>query len=574
MNRKTAVAGLSAALAMLLATLLPAQTSISIGAVSLATETDGQSFPIAISGGTAIAGMDFLLKVEGGATAPRITSVKLVDAATVWGPGGSSIGLAQGDAQTIMCGVYTGSTVGATVPAAGTLAVVTVDTTGVAPGEYPVSLSVNGHQTRIYAAGGTRVPLTLSGGTLIVAGIPTTYPLTVTNGTGSGNHEAAAIVPVAANAAPDGQEFAAWTGDTAHLADALAAETTVTMPAAAVAITATYQDVPPPPADWTVTFVALAGGEIDGTAVQGVADGGDCTSVEALAQAGFTFTGWTGDVVSADNPLTVTEVTTDMTIYANFAADEKVAAGSVFEVEADEIEGVAAFTKAPKVWALYHDPFKDPFAQGKAKKAATKTLTKIPKGGTSPNAFILWKKKVRLYDAKALKGEQKLDGITTAAWLADNPVGSLNMALHAAGKEDGKAYDTQKLLAQSLRTVALAGPTLVGVRDQADENDLISLADQAGQEIILRGNWFGTKPPKAWLEYRTAEGAIKCLKLKVVKEFIYENNGVANAGVMNQLDPQGASEMRVLLPAVLPERIAAVVIENGVGIDAYSFLLR
>ncbi|MBL9039763.1 MAG: fibronectin type III domain-containing protein [Archangium sp.] len=73
-----------------------------------------------------------------------------------------------------------------------------------------------------------------------------TYSLTVTGGTGGGTFLAGATPSISANAPPSGKLFARWTGDVAALRDALAASTTVTMPAAPVTVAATYQDSPAP----------------------------------------------------------------------------------------------------------------------------------------------------------------------------------------------------------------------------------------------------------------------------------------------------------------------------------------
>jgi hypothetical protein len=76
---------------------------------------------------------------------------------------------------------------------------------------------------------------------------PTLYALTVTSGSGSGSYAAGTGVTVTASAAPSGSTFAAWTGNTAALASSTSATTTLTMPAAATSITATYTAVAPPP---------------------------------------------------------------------------------------------------------------------------------------------------------------------------------------------------------------------------------------------------------------------------------------------------------------------------------------
>lgn len=64
-----------------------------------------------------------------------------------------------------------------------------------------------------------------------------TYTLTVENGTGGGDYEEGAEVTIAATV-PDGSTFSSWTGDVANVADVNAAETTLTMPAQAITVTA------------------------------------------------------------------------------------------------------------------------------------------------------------------------------------------------------------------------------------------------------------------------------------------------------------------------------------------------
>lgn len=76
------------------------------------------------------------------------------------------------------------------------------------------------------------------------------------------------------------------------------------------------------PTSYTVTFTAGANGTISGTTPQTVSSGGTCTPVTALPATGFYFVNWTGTgfTTSRQNPLTVSNVTSDLTIIANFAA--------------------------------------------------------------------------------------------------------------------------------------------------------------------------------------------------------------------------------------------------------------
>lgn len=65
------------------------------------------------------------------------------------------------------------------------------------------------------------------------------YNLTVVNGTISGEYYANEEVEVTANAAPAGQQFASWTGNVVF-ANPMSPRTTLTMPAYAISVTATY----------------------------------------------------------------------------------------------------------------------------------------------------------------------------------------------------------------------------------------------------------------------------------------------------------------------------------------------
>jgi hypothetical protein len=65
------------------------------------------------------------------------------------------------------------------------------------------------------------------------------YSLTVNSGTGDGYYEENDVVPISADVI-SGLTFAEWTGDTAGIANIYTANTTITMPADDVTITATY----------------------------------------------------------------------------------------------------------------------------------------------------------------------------------------------------------------------------------------------------------------------------------------------------------------------------------------------
>ena len=109
--------------------------------------------------------------------------------------------------------------------------------------------------------------------------------LTVVNGTGSGQYENGTQVAIVANAPQEGQTFDKWIGDTTYVADVNAAETILTMPAAAVTVTATYKAIE----YYTLTVENGSGG--------GTVASGDTVQIVADTSAdGMVFDKWVGDV--------------------------------------------------------------------------------------------------------------------------------------------------------------------------------------------------------------------------------------------------------------------------------------
>ncbi len=91
-----------------------------------------------------------------------------------------------------------------------------------------------------------------------------TYTVTAINGTGGGEYEEGETVIITANAPATGKKFAGWTTeDGVTFADAAAMETTFTMPAKAVTVTANYKDLLP--GKVMVNNIDLVNGEDDHT---------------------------------------------------------------------------------------------------------------------------------------------------------------------------------------------------------------------------------------------------------------------------------------------------------------------
>jgi hypothetical protein len=80
-----------------------------------------------------------------------------------------------------------------------------------------------------------------------------TFTLTVEQGSGDGSYPAGVAVPIVADPPPAGLAFDQWTGF--PVTDAFSPSTTLTMPAAAVTVTATYAEGPPLPTVASFTLV-------------------------------------------------------------------------------------------------------------------------------------------------------------------------------------------------------------------------------------------------------------------------------------------------------------------------------
>ena len=109
----------------------------------------------------------------------------------------------------------------------------------------------------------------------------------------------------------DGRHFTGWTGDYTGTENPL----TLNNVTSDMTVTANFEIN-----TYTVTFLAGANGSLTGQTVQTIAHGGDCSAVTAVPDNGYHFSGWTGDHIGEENPLTIANVVSDMTVTAGFEA--------------------------------------------------------------------------------------------------------------------------------------------------------------------------------------------------------------------------------------------------------------
>jgi len=160
------------------------------------------------------------------------------------------------------------------------------------------------------------------------------YVLTVNSGTGSGTYKQGVIVSIVANAPASGKQFDKWIGNTSGIANVNASSTTLTMPAAAQTITATYKDI-------TTTYTLTVNG---GTGGGNYAQGTVVNIAANAAASGQFFDKWTGNTGGIANinasSTTLTMPAANQTITATYAS---VAGGLVsrftFDIDARDSIG-------------------------------------------------------------------------------------------------------------------------------------------------------------------------------------------------------------------------------------------
>ena len=162
------------------------------------------------------------------------------------------------------------------------------------------------------------------------------YTVTVTNGEGGGEYAEGESVSITANTPEGGKRFKEWTGAaglTFTAGSATAASATFTMPAAAVELTATYEDIPasktdPDPVEYEVTVSVEGQGNATVNPGKGVQ--GATVSLSATPSDGNQFKEWT---VTPNNG-TIADPTSANTTFTIGTAD--VAIKAVFEAASED----------------------------------------------------------------------------------------------------------------------------------------------------------------------------------------------------------------------------------------------
>ena len=244
---------------------------------------------------------------------------------------------------------------------------------------------------------------------------------------------------------------------------------------------------------------------------------------------------------------------------------KEVAFGLLFTIKASEIKNpsggtLTEFVNRPKVYAAFTDPVK-----GKERKTQIKVLTDVPAvdGSQVTEVNCEWKRNVRLYDKRALRAANK-EGIYTSYWLRNNPLSNLLCSLNV------RTYlpDWTRVDDDIDKKLLLTPPEITDV-ETLNGVALGSDSVQPENVIVLKGKYFGYKPPKVWMEYLNSKNKVKKQRLKVEKIFEYKDaRGNEEKSCMDVVT--GESKIRIQMPKKWWRDWTAgsysLVIDNKVGL--------
>ena len=383
------------------------------------------------------------------------------------------------------------------------------------------------------------------------------YTLTVENGAGSGSFPEGYIINIVADKRRNGEVFDKWisTSGGGIIADTASSSTSFTMPGNNATVTATYKTG----YTLTVNNGTGSGGYAPGTVVAVTAD---------PPATGMLFDQWTGDVANvADTTASSTTITMPSAaaeITAEYKVDPgtalKVTAGALLTINAAAVAGTdTEFTSRPYVYAIGTDN-----NTHRTLKLPLRGLSRISTIQQSDLFKAEWNRSVLLYNKRDLSAQNRA-GVSTSVWLTANPIVPLEAILRIKTRTL-----TKSIIDSIYKGVLLVPPSITSIARWDEETPVTSF--HAGSEIIIKGDFFGSKLPTVSLEYNSLNSSAKRQKrLKVLRIYKYSDaRGRKKKSCMN-VDAAsvayGKSEIHVLLPSSWTPGTYDLVLNNRIGLD-------
>ena len=231
---------------------------------------------------------------------------------------------------------------------------------------------------------------------------------------------------------------------------------------------------------------------------------------------------------------------------ASFPSASKIAtAGMTSTLQVPSLAFAASAKTTVTAQGAYIDP---------VKSIPKKTKKETGKIADLPSTFeYQWMDKIVLYNKKLWN-----PSLTAEENLADHPIQPLDCDMTIAVNSSHVSSEG----------IAYFPPVITLITNVGSEV-AINTPLKPGQNITIRGSYFGIKPPKVYLEY-TKNGKIAALMLKADKKLPYE-------GGKSCMDPTtGESEANYTVPSKWPKgwnegENHNIVLDNGIGCQTLDF---
>lgn len=404
------------------------------------------------------------------------------------------------------------------------------------------------------------------------------YALTMTvspDGAGTtsptaGSHDVSGTQTITATAAT-GYYFVSWTAtDNATITDSSSDDTTVILSGDAT-VTANFAAVPAT-ASLTMAVSPEGAGATTPTAGTQTVNTLEAIDISAEATSGYVFSAWTvsgaasvADATSASTTVTLSGDATVTAVFTVIADAIPVTVGSLLTVTPADLvdfEG-DSFPRQPKAFGVYNDPVKG--------RDDVRVNMKVFFGGDGSTSFQCeWTKATPLFNKKDIDKSETTE--TYLAGLTGGVIAPVECGLRAVATD--VSYNTSVYEAGDLEIVP---PTITGVF-AADGTTIITSAGP-GDAIVIKGTYFGAKPPNVWLEY-VKKSQVKPKKCKVDKTKLSYKDARGKSCCMDvdaESATYGASSLTVILPKKWPNGWNVessehnIVIDNKVGRATYDF---
>ena len=306
---------------------------------------------------------------------------------------------------------------------------------------------------------------------------------------------------------------------------------------------------------YTLTYTASANGSITGTTPQTVNHGSDGTLVTAVPDANYSFVNWSDGVTTAAR--TDLNVTANISVTATFSSGINLSNGLVILNKASEIPDFKnEYTRRPRVFGTYTDPISK---KSVTRRSIARPITKIRSTGPSDFYDSEWRRIVRLFKKSDLLRANRREKMTTAAWLAANPIRAIVCKLYLRVKNNnGERVDVNFV------DMDIAPPVITSIENWDNSGVLRGL--HTSSIVIINGRNFGSRLPSVGYEYTNSAGKIKQKRLKVQRRYDYANaRGKANKSCMDT--DSGVSKVYVEMPkkSYTPGTYS-LILDNKVGI--------